>query len=64
MGPYVKINLKLDIDGIYISPHKFLGGPGTCGLAIIRNNIYPLHLNPTHGGGGTVEYVNEKIVLY
>lgn len=43
-----------DIDGVYISPHKFLGGPGSSGILIIRNSIYPIHLTPTHGGGGTV----------
>ena len=64
VGPYVKIDLSQDIDGIYLSPHKFLGGPGTCGLAIFKNSIYPSHLTPTHGGGGTVDYVNEKKVVY
>ena len=64
VGPYVNIDLTQDIDAISISPHKFLGGPGTCGLAIFRNSIYPSHLNPTHGGGGTVDFVNQKTVVY
>lgn len=64
VGPYVEINLTLPIDGIYVSPHKFLGGPGTSGLAIFRRNIYPKNLNPTYGGGGTVDFVNEDLVVY
>jgi len=42
LGPYVPIDLsqraedgKTLIDGIYVSPHKFLGGPGTCGVLIM-----------------------------
>lgn len=64
VAPYLDIDLSLPIDGIYISPHKFLGGPGTCGLAIFRNSIYPLNTNPTHGGGGTVDFVNMNQVIY
>ena len=52
------------IDGIYLSPHKFLGGPGSSGLLIIRNSIYPSQLTPTHCGGGTVAFVNDNIVVY
>lgn len=64
VGPYVKIDMSQAIDAIYLSPHKFLGGPGTCGIAIFKNSIYPNHLNPTHGGGGTVDFVSEKITVY
>lgn len=64
VGPYVDIDLRLPIDGIYLSPHKFLGGPGTPGLAIFKNSIYPSELNPTHGGGGTVDFVNDNLVFY
>lgn len=64
VGPYVDIDLNLPIDGIYLSPHKFLGGPSTCGLAIFKKSIYDRNLNPTHGGGGTVDFVNENLVFY
>lgn len=64
VGPYVSIDLSLPIHGIYLSPHKFLGGPGTCGLAIFRNDVYPIHLKPTHGGGGTVDFVNDDLTYY
>ena len=59
-GPYEKIDLSIDFDGIYISPHKFLGGPGSCGITIFKNSIYNNRLSPTHGGGGTVSYVNKE----
>lgn len=63
-GPYVKIDLSKDIDGVYLSPHKFLGGPGSCGIAIIKNRIYDLGLAPSHGGGGTVDFVNSKTAIF
>lgn len=64
VGPYVEIDLSQSIDGIYLSPHKFLGGPGTCGLAIFKKSIYNKKIDPTHGGGGTVDFVNENLVFY
>ena len=63
-GPYVKIDMSIGIDGIYLSPHKFLGGPGSCGIAIINNRIYDTEIEPTHGGGGTVDFVNENTALF
>lgn len=63
-GPYVKIDMSLNIDGICLSPHKFLGGPGTCGIAIIKNSVYDVHLAPTHGGGGTVDFCNSKMTIF
>jgi selenocysteine lyase/cysteine desulfurase len=64
IAPYVQIDMNSEIDGIYISPHKFLGGPGTPGIAIIKNRVYSSDLMPTHGGGGTVDYVNPEQVVY
>lgn len=61
-GPYVKIDMMKDdisyFDGIYLSPHKFLGGPGTSGLLVFHKDIYNNQLSPTCAGGGTVEYVS------
>lgn len=63
-GPYVKIDMMQDdqsyYDGIYLSPHKFLGGPGTSGLLVFHKKIYQQNLSPTCAGGGTVEYVSSK----
>lgn len=61
-APYVKIDMNKDdeafLDAIYISPHKFLGGPGSCGLLVINKRIYRSDLPPTCAAGGTVRYVN------
>ena len=46
-------------DAIVLSPHKFVGGPGTPGVLIIRRE----HLRntvPDIVGGGTVAYVNPE----
>ena len=63
-GPYVQIDMSKAIDGVYLSPHKFIGGPGTCGLAIIKNKVYDAELAPTHGGGGTVDFVNSTTAIF
>lgn len=61
-APYVTIDMNRDsesyFDAIFLSPHKFLGGPGTSGLLIINSDIYPLNLPPTVSAGGTVHYVS------
>ncbi len=63
-APYVEINMTKDneayFDGIYLSPHKFLGGPGTSGLLVFHKKIYNNELAPTCAGGGTVEYVSAQ----
>lgn len=61
-APYVKIDMNRDeesyFDAIFLSPHKFLGGPGTSGVLIFNADIYPASLPPTVPGGGTVDYVS------
>lgn len=64
VGPYIKIDMSQGIDAICLSPHKFLGGPGSSGILIFNNWIYPKNLDPTHGGGGTVDFVNEDDIIY
>ena len=44
-------------DAIFISPHKFIGGPGTPGLLIVRRDLLANSV-PDAVGGGTVQYVN------
>ena len=51
-------------DGIFFSPHKFLGGPGTPGILIVHDRIYRNQLKPTQPGGGTVNYVYDNKVDY
>ena len=45
-------------DGVYLSPHKYLGGPGSCGLLLLHERHYRSDLPPTFGAGGTVEFVD------
>ncbi len=51
-------------DVLYVSPHKLLGGPGSCGLLIIKNDLVDTSISPTFAGGGTVSYVNSQIQEY
>jgi selenocysteine lyase/cysteine desulfurase len=61
-APYVQIDMNKDaesyFDAIFLSPHKFLGGPGTSGILVFNQDIYPSALPPTVGAGGTVDYVS------
>ena len=61
-GPYVNINMHSDdeeayLDAIFFSPHKFLGGPGTCGVLVFNKNLYKNNI-PDCPGGGTVRWTN------
>jgi selenocysteine lyase/cysteine desulfurase len=68
-GPYVDINMHKKnnngdyIDAIFISPHKFLGGPGSPGLLIVNNKISN-NKYPFYPSGGTVRYCSNKYVYY
>src|SRR4029453_14675211 len=72
-APYVDVQMSprragddadLDYkDAIFISPHKFIGGPGTPGVLIARKDL--LHNRvPSIPGGGTVTYVNANVHHY
>ncbi|RKS94039.1 selenocysteine lyase/cysteine desulfurase [Flavobacterium limicola] len=61
-GPYVKIDMHPEdtesyLDAIFFSPHKFLGGPGTCGILVFNKKLYQ-NLVPDNPGGGTVSWTN------
>ncbi|MFW2406075.1 MAG: aminotransferase class V-fold PLP-dependent enzyme, partial [Gammaproteobacteria bacterium] len=62
-APYVDIDMNppgdgdASIDAIFISPHKFLGGPGSSGILVFNKKIYDERLAPTVAAGGTVDYV-------
>ena len=62
IAPYDPIDMRpeegISLDAIYFSPHKFLGGPGSCGILIFHQRIYRADLPPTIGAGGTVDFVN------
>ena len=60
-GPYLDMDMnpgyRLEKDAIFLSPHKFPGGPGASGLLIIRNSAIRA-TRPTWPGGGSVSYVS------
>jgi selenocysteine lyase/cysteine desulfurase len=61
-APYDDIDMHPEdpeeqLDAIFFSPHKFLGGPGTSGVLIFSKVLYDRNV-PDHPGGGTVEWTN------
>ena len=44
-------------DAVFLSPHKFVGGPGTPGVLVVRRELLRNRV-PDVVGGGTVAYVN------
>jgi len=65
-APYVDIDMNPEpatagedpsIDAVFISPHKFLGGPGSSGVLVFNERIYDRTLPPSVSAGGTVDYV-------
>ena len=62
-APYIEIDMNRDaksyFDAVFISPHKFIGGPGSSGLLLVNQRVYDPSLPPTHPAGGTVKYVSE-----
>ena len=60
-APYIEIDMNRDdesyFDAIYLSPHKFLGGPGSSGILVFNERIYKKDLPPTVAAGGTVDFV-------
>jgi selenocysteine lyase/cysteine desulfurase len=61
-GPYLDVDMTGGgaplryKDAVFLSPHKFVGGPGTPGVLVVRRQL--LHGPvPTVPGGGTVDYV-------
>lgn len=66
-APYVEIDMNPppgprggdpSLDAIFVSPHKFLGGPGSSGVLVFNERLYHRELPPTVCGGGTVDYVS------
>jgi len=65
-APYVEIDMNpapgkyegdASLDAVFISPHKFLGGPGAMGVLVFNERIYQRDLPPSVSAGGTVDYV-------
>lgn len=67
-APYVAINVTGQgetpaMDAVFISPHKFVGGPGSPGLLVVHKRLLD-NTVPARPGGGTVSYVNEVEHVY
>lgn len=63
-APYVAIDMGSPeqsnmayLDAVFVSPHKFIGGPGTPGLLVARKELFTNRV-PDIPGGGTVQFVN------
>ena len=64
-APYVEIDMNPEpagdedpsMDAVFLSPHKFLGGPGASGVLVFNERIYDRELPPSVSAGGTVDYV-------
>jgi selenocysteine lyase/cysteine desulfurase len=60
-APYVSIDMNplnntCSKDAVFLSPHKFVGGPGTPGVLIVKKQLLKNSV-PASPGGGTVLYV-------
>ena len=70
-APYVDIEMTAPADGdplaykdaIFLSPHKFIGGPSTPGVLVARRELFTNRV-PVVPGGGTVAYVNPEDHAY
>jgi selenocysteine lyase/cysteine desulfurase len=66
-APYVGIDVQGEIndqgdnskDAVFISPHKFIGGPGTPGVLVVKKHVLKNSV-PAVPGGGTVVYVTPE----
>jgi selenocysteine lyase/cysteine desulfurase len=63
-APYVDVEMNPESgdpaerkDAIFLSPHKFIGGPGTPGVLVVSRKLLT-NAVPDVVGGGTVSYVN------
>jgi selenocysteine lyase/cysteine desulfurase len=66
-GPYLPIDMNTspDIpdghlaykDAVFLSPHKFIGGPGTPGVLVAKRSLFRNRV-PAVPGGGTVTFVS------
>jgi selenocysteine lyase/cysteine desulfurase len=55
-GPHLPIAVA-GTDAVFLSPHKFPGGPGTPGVLVVRKDLVRNPV-PTVPGGGTISYVH------
>jgi selenocysteine lyase/cysteine desulfurase len=68
-GPYLPIDMNPSPpipeghlayrDAVFVSPHKFVGGPGTPGVLIAKRALFRNRV-PTVPGGGTILFVSPR----
>lgn len=63
MYPPAEVSPNAYKDAVFLSPHKFIGGPGTPGVLIVRRELLTNRV-PDVPGGGTVMYVNPSEHVY
>lgn len=61
-APYMDMDMhpsekNSQLDAIFFSPHKFLGGPGSCGVLVYNKNLQRNPI-PDKPGGGNVKWTN------
>jgi selenocysteine lyase/cysteine desulfurase len=61
-GPYLPIDMA-GKDAVFLSPHKFIGGPGTPGVLVVKRSLLRNRV-PTVPGGGTVLFVTPSAHSY
>jgi selenocysteine lyase/cysteine desulfurase len=72
-GSHLPVDMNPDVSGVpsalvakdavFLSPHKFAGGPGSAGVLIARRSLFS-NRTPTVPGGGTVSYVSPTVQHY
>jgi selenocysteine lyase/cysteine desulfurase len=55
-GPYLPIDMS-GKDAVFLSPHKFVGGPGTPGVLVVKRALLR-NAVPSVPGGGTILFVS------
>lgn len=67
-APYIAIDVTGEgeipaMDALFMSPHKFVGGPGSPGVLVVHKRLMENRV-PVRPGGGTVSYVNPLEHVY
>ena len=62
-SPYMNVDAAY-FDAMFLSPHKLLGGPGSCGLLVVKKSLCNCEEVPTFAGGGTVSYVSRASHMF
>ncbi|MCE3040363.1 aminotransferase class V-fold PLP-dependent enzyme [Helicobacter anatolicus] len=61
------VDISIDssyFDACFLSPHKLIGGVGSCGILAIKKELIDLETSPSFAGGGVVKYVDRKTQIY